>query len=176
MQLGHVAVGKHVIPVDLLAVEAGGPPYPRVLDPIPELLVDGERQRPNRGAAFQDEGFLEVGLLPRLLRVDPDTRQALEERGPKILETGAVLGGDGVKRNPGWDGAPCEGRERLIRIEVAFVPDGDHRLHQEKRWRVGSHRSAYGPYQRRNHDRQERVEALFYVVRGDLQHEANPVD
>jgi len=161
--------------VDLLAVEAGGPPDPGVLDPFSELLVDRERQRPNRGPSSQDEGFFEVGLLPRLLGVDPDAIQALKERASEILEARAVLGGDRMKREPRSGRVPREGRVRPIRIEIALVADRDRRLHQKKRRRARRQRPAFRPDPSPLQDREELLEAFFQLIGRDIQHEENSV-
>src|SRR2546421_5768592 len=104
MKLDHVPVGEDVIAIHLLPVEARRAPDARVLDALGHFLVNREGQGVYRGAPLQHERPLEIGLLPGLLRVDPDPIERAEEKRTKVLEPGSMLGGYGMKGNPARDG------------------------------------------------------------------------
>jgi len=70
MEFDHVAVRHRVVPSDVLAVEAGRPPYPRVLQSIGEVLVHEPRNIFHGLSSAKDERVAAVWWTAGCLGVD----------------------------------------------------------------------------------------------------------
>ena len=86
MQLDDVAVGHGMVPSDMLPVESGRPPYPRVLQRAGEVLVHEPRNVLHGLPAAKGERVAAVWWAAGCLRVDAQDAEVAEKPGTDLPE------------------------------------------------------------------------------------------